>query len=120
VSGMLCINDWATVPLIQSLPFGGVKLSGFGRFNGPEGLRGFSRQKSVVSDRFSGLLTRSPAILNYPLPAVTVPLLPSVIRTVYGRSVSERLLAAAQIGKRLLLNAVQKKAASLEPAKKSN
>jgi acyl-CoA reductase-like NAD-dependent aldehyde dehydrogenase len=36
-TGMLCVNDWAMPPLIQSLPFGGCKLSGFGRFNGPEG-----------------------------------------------------------------------------------
>ncbi len=31
---------------------GGIRSSGFGCFNGPEGLRGFSRVQSVVTDRF--------------------------------------------------------------------
>lgn len=36
----------------QSLPFGGVKDSGFGRFAGIEGLRACCLVKSVVEDRF--------------------------------------------------------------------
>jgi acyl-CoA reductase-like NAD-dependent aldehyde dehydrogenase len=51
-SGMMCVNDWAIVPLVHSLPFGGSKASGFGRFNGPEGLRAFCRQRSLVTDRY--------------------------------------------------------------------
>ncbi len=50
-TGMTCINDFAMVPMINSLPFGGTKDSGFGHFNGPEGLRGFCRIQSVVTDR---------------------------------------------------------------------
>ena len=37
---MCNINDFAVNYLCQSLPFGGVKISGFDRFAGPEGLRG--------------------------------------------------------------------------------
>lgn len=33
-TGMLTVNDYASNYLIQSLPFGGVKKSGFGRFAG--------------------------------------------------------------------------------------
>lgn len=36
----------------QSLPFGGVKESGFGRFAGIEGLRACCLVKSVVEDRW--------------------------------------------------------------------
>jgi hypothetical protein len=34
--GMVTINDFALVPMVQSLPFGGCKESGYGRFNGEE------------------------------------------------------------------------------------
>jgi len=37
---------------LQSLPFGGVKDSGFGRFAGVEGLRACCLVKAVVEDRF--------------------------------------------------------------------
>jgi hypothetical protein len=37
---MSSINDFATTYMCQSLPFGGVKHSGFDRFAGIEGLRG--------------------------------------------------------------------------------
>lgn len=36
-SGMFTVNDFGVNYLIQSLPFGGVKESGFSRFAGPEG-----------------------------------------------------------------------------------
>jgi hypothetical protein len=37
---MCNVNDFAVNYLCQSLPFGGVNVSGFDRFAGPEGLRG--------------------------------------------------------------------------------
>ena len=37
---------------MQSLPFGGVKHSGFGRFAGVEGLRACCLVKSVVEDKW--------------------------------------------------------------------
>lgn len=41
---------------LQSLPFGGVKDSGFGRFAGVEGLRACCLVKSVVEDRWWPLI----------------------------------------------------------------
>jgi hypothetical protein len=38
-AGMTSINDFNATYMCQSLPFGGVKYSGFGRFGGIEGLR---------------------------------------------------------------------------------
>lgn len=41
---------------MQSLPFGGVKDSGYGRFAGPEGLRACCLLKSVTVDRFPKIM----------------------------------------------------------------
>ena len=48
------IHRWFNLILFvsQSLPFGGVKDSGFGRFAGIEGLRACCLVKSVVEDRW--------------------------------------------------------------------
>src|SRR5690606_5974692 len=51
VSGSTVINDFAMHYMAHELPFGGVRGSGFGRLNGPEGLRGMSNVKAVISDR---------------------------------------------------------------------
>jgi aldehyde dehydrogenase (NAD+) len=40
---------------IPGLPFGGERRSGYGRLQGVEGLREFSRIKSVVEPRLAGL-----------------------------------------------------------------
>lgn len=49
-SGFLSHNDFATTYLCQSLPMGGMKMSGFGKFAGVEGLRALSVTKAVVED----------------------------------------------------------------------
>lgn len=47
-SGCVFINGVLTNAGHPSLPFGGVGRSGFGRYHGPEGLRAFTRAKSVL------------------------------------------------------------------------
>lgn len=44
-AGMSSINDFNATYMCQGLPFGGVKLSGFGRFAGVEGLRALTVPK---------------------------------------------------------------------------
>ena len=56
-AGMTSINDFATTYMCQSLPFGGVKESGFDRFAGIEGLRGMCIAKAVCEDRYEALPT---------------------------------------------------------------
>lgn len=52
----------------QSLPFGGCKSSGYGRFGGPEGLRSLCNIKAITIDRFFGLIQTSiPPQLKYPI-----------------------------------------------------
>jgi acyl-CoA reductase-like NAD-dependent aldehyde dehydrogenase len=45
-AGIVWVNDWAM--LDPAMPFGGVKQSGYGRENGPEGLAAYTRTKSVI------------------------------------------------------------------------
>ena len=67
-SGMVTINDFGCNYLIQSLPFGGVKESGFDRFAGKEGLRGCCFLRAVVNDKFPKVMTTSiPPPLQYPI-----------------------------------------------------
>ena len=66
-AGMISINDFAVYYAV-SLPFGGVKGSGYGRFGGEEGLRGICNIKSVCKDRFPRLISTSiPSALDYPI-----------------------------------------------------
>ncbi|KAF9972000.1 Meiotic Sister-Chromatid recombination aldehyde dehydrogenase [Actinomortierella ambigua] len=67
-AGMSNLNDFGASYLCQSLPFGGVGHSGYGRFGGPEGLRGVCYQKSVTEDRWPSLIqTFLPPPLQYPM-----------------------------------------------------
>lgn len=66
--GMTNINDFGVNYLVQSLPFGGVKDSGYGRFAGPEGLRACCLLKSVTVDRFPSIMsTVVPLPLRFPV-----------------------------------------------------
>ncbi|KAF8936462.1 Aldehyde/histidinol dehydrogenase [Dissophora ornata] len=66
--GMSNLNDFGVNYLCQSLPFGGVGRSGYGRFGGPEGLRAVCHQKSITMDRWPMLIqTFLPPVLQYPM-----------------------------------------------------
>lgn len=52
-SGMVAVNSVISFAAIPSLPFGGVKQSGFGRVHGPDGLREFTTAKAVARQRFT-------------------------------------------------------------------
>ena len=66
-AGMVSVNDFAVYYAV-SLPFGGVKGSGYGRFGGEEGLRGICNTKAVCVDRLPGFLgTSIPGPLDYPI-----------------------------------------------------
>ncbi len=50
--GMVAINSTISFAAIASVPFGGVKNSGYGRIHGPEGLLEFTYARTVVRSRF--------------------------------------------------------------------
>ena len=64
-AGMVSVNDFGVYYAV-SLPFGGVKGSGYGRFGGEEGLRSICNLKAVCKDRFPALMSTSiPPALDY-------------------------------------------------------
>jgi acyl-CoA reductase-like NAD-dependent aldehyde dehydrogenase len=62
-AGVVCVNDHLVNYGIPSLPFGGMKESGFGRMHGEEGLMEMVNIKSVVVDRLG--LGREPYWFPY-------------------------------------------------------
>lgn len=92
-AGMLACNDYATCYMCQSLPFGGLKESGFGKFAGVEGLRGCCVAKAVVDDRLSIFRTVMPAQVRYPVADVAYPFFKSLLGLFFGHSIRAKLEA---------------------------
>mmetsp|Transcript_60585 Transcript_60585/g.192323 ORF Transcript_60585/g.192323 Transcript_60585/m.192323 type:complete len:285 (+) Transcript_60585:86-940(+) len=91
-AGMSSINDFATTYMCQSLPFGGVKESGFDRFAGVEGLRGCCVPKAVCEDALPLLLdTRIPPPLQYPIADIGFGFVSSLVKMFYGHSVADKV-----------------------------
>jgi hypothetical protein len=90
--GVAAINDFASNYMCQSLPFGGVKDSGFGRFAGIEGLRACCLVKSVVEDRFWPLIkTKIPKPIQYPVAENAFEFQEALVETLYGLNIWDRL-----------------------------
>jgi hypothetical protein len=88
---MAAVNDFATTYMAQSLPFGGVKDSGFDRFAGPEGLRGCCYVKSYVEDGVPLARTDIPPPLQYPLKPYAFAFIDGLISLIYGVRVREKV-----------------------------
>lgn len=84
-TGMYNINDFGINYLCQSLPFGGVKISGFDRFAGREGLRGNCIVRASTTDRIPGVKTVIPPILQYPISAAAFEFMTNLSYVIYGR-----------------------------------
>jgi hypothetical protein len=82
---MSSINDFAATYMAQSLPFGGVKFSGFDRFAGIEGLRGMCIPKAVAEDRWP-FKTAIPPMLQYPVKSQAFKFVTSLVWMFYSES----------------------------------
>uniref|UniRef100_A0A2N9IP75 Aldehyde dehydrogenase domain-containing protein n=1 Tax=Fagus sylvatica TaxID=28930 RepID=A0A2N9IP75_FAGSY len=101
--GVAAINDFASNYMCQSLPFGGVKDSGFGRFAGVEGLRACCLVQSVVEDRWWPLVkTKIPKPIQYPVAENSFEFQESLVEGLYGLNIWERLRALVNVVKILM------------------
>jgi len=114
-AGMTNINDFATTYMCQSLPFGGVKDSGFDRFAGIEGLRGLCHPKSVSEDAVPWLMRSSlPPPWQVPFPDISFVFGTSLVTMFLGPGLLYRVkgllsLAACFIAPALVKPAAAKK-----------
>jgi acyl-CoA reductase-like NAD-dependent aldehyde dehydrogenase len=91
-AGMTNINDFGINYLAQSLPFGGVKHSGFGHFGGPEGLRACCNIRSITDDALPKFLRPAvPKPLQYPTTAKSPEFAAGLMRLSYGPTPIERV-----------------------------
>lgn len=96
--GVAAINDFASNYMCQSLPFGGVKDSGFGRFAGVEGLRACCLIKSVVEDRWWPYIkTKIPKPIQYPVAENGFEFQESLVEALYGLNIWDRLRALLDV-----------------------
>lgn len=97
-AGMSSVNDIeGTTYLSQSLPFGGFKDSGFGRFAGPEGLRGLCHERSIVQNRASFLKPTIPRAIAYPANGQGPAFCLALNKVLYGSSMAMRVRGVVDI-----------------------
>jgi len=97
-AGMSSVNDVeGTTYLSQSLPFGGFKDSGFGRFAGPEGLRGLCHERSIVQNRASFLKASIPRAIAYPANGKGPAFCLALNQILYGCSIFSRVKGVIDI-----------------------
>ncbi|CAG8552510.1 15678_t:CDS:2 [Gigaspora rosea] len=95
--GMVNINDFAASYMCD-LPFGGVGISGFGRFGGEEGLRQQCLMKSITLDRFPSLLqTSNPRSLDYPVPYYGSTFISNLIKIFYENRLMDKAKGAIKL-----------------------
>ena len=88
VAGGVNLNDAVIGSGIPALPFGGEKSSGFGRLQGEEGFREFSRTKTLTENRFGKTAL---AAAMFTGKRVDPERLLGMMRLMYGKGARERL-----------------------------
>ncbi len=81
-SGMTAVNGVITFAAIPSLPFGGVRDSGFGRSHGEDGLKEFTYAKAVARQKFKPAL----ALTTFGRTEKTDTTLAMIVSTLHGRA----------------------------------
>ena len=98
-AGMTTVNDFCATYMAQSLPFGGVKESGFDRFAGIEGLRGCCHVKSVVVDGVPFIRTDIPPPLRYPVKPNAFAFCKSLCHMFFGLGLGEKIAGLGMLAK---------------------
>ncbi|GMH33070.1 hypothetical protein BSKO_00904 [Bryopsis sp. KO-2023] len=99
-AGMASINDYATTYMCQSLPFGGIKESGFDRFAGIEGLRALCCVKSISEDAAPWLMkTDIPPALQYPIKPESFEFVTGLVKMFYAPGLPLRISGLVTLAK---------------------
>ena len=85
-TGAASVNDMAMSYAVNEVPFGGVKESGVGVVNGPEGLRGYCHAMPIIAQRFG----KGPAS-SYPYTAKTIRQVTQAMKLFWGSRFMRRL-----------------------------
>ncbi|HEX4016891.1 MAG TPA: aldehyde dehydrogenase family protein [Frankiaceae bacterium] len=80
-TGMTSVNSVIAFATVPELPFGGVGESGFGRIHGADGLREFTRAKSITRQRFALPVT----LTSFRRPAAATAVLLRALKAQHGR-----------------------------------
>jgi acyl-CoA reductase-like NAD-dependent aldehyde dehydrogenase len=80
-SGMTSINSVITFASVPALPFGGVGDSGFGRIHGEDGLKEFTRAKSITRQKFALPVN----LMSFSRPASATDAVARVMGMIHGR-----------------------------------
>jgi acyl-CoA reductase-like NAD-dependent aldehyde dehydrogenase len=94
-AGMTVVNDYGIAYMVQSLPFGGLGISGFGKINGREGLRACCHEHAVVTDR----IPVGKSVGVHPIRAHSFGLVESAVKVIYSHGVRARATALVELGK---------------------
>ncbi len=97
-AGMSVVNDYGLAAMMQSLPFGGTKISGFGKINGKEGLRACCLEKAIVNDR----LPFGKAVSIHPVKEATLGIVEGAIGVIYGGDWATRARSAGSLVRSLV------------------
>jgi len=101
-AGGTVINDWGVTMMIGSLPFGGLKVSGFGKFNGPEGIRDFCFQKAFITDRFGVIVPPPKQLLCYPTQPGAYKLAVEFIKIIHVQGLLPKVNAVVSLTRKIL------------------
>lgn len=90
-AGMVNCNDFGINYLVQSLPFGGTKASGYGRFGGEEGLRACCQLVAVTEDKSKLMETNLPPAWKYPIAKNSFEAAAGLVELAYADTLSAKL-----------------------------
>ena len=97
-AGMAAVNDLeGCTYMSQSLPFGGIKKSGYDRFAGPEGLRGLCMIRSICEDLIPFVRNSIPPPMHYPSTGVGHLFAQGLIKLFYAQSIVGTLQGIAAL-----------------------
>jgi acyl-CoA reductase-like NAD-dependent aldehyde dehydrogenase len=85
-TGAASVNDMAMSYGVNEVPFGGVKESGIGMVNGPEGIRGYCHAMPIIVHRFG-----SGPVASYPYTPKSLGDMRQALKLFWGSSVMRRL-----------------------------